>query len=117
MNTENVETNEAVVESVTEAVVETSAEDTSNVAGAVVVHADVASVVESVAPKAKGTPGRKPIPNSGLQRALSIYTRMAGAKRSDVVSAIVADGVQKASANTYYHLIKNGKVKAASERV
>lgn len=98
MNTENVETNETE----TVAVVETNEVPETN---ETVVHESVAAVIEGA--KAKGKPGRKIVPGSGLQRAKEIYTRMAGAARSDVVAAFVADKIPKASANTYYHLIKN----------
>lgn len=105
MNTENVvESTETVA--VSEVAVETVAE--TNVAAEpaeAVVHTSVAAVIEGA--KAKGKPGRKVVPGSGLQRAKEIFTRMAGAARSDVVAAFVADKIPKASANTYYHLIKN----------
>jgi hypothetical protein len=91
----------------TENVVEST--ETENVAVVepteTVVHESVAAVIEGA--KAKGKPGRKVVPGSGLQRAKEIYTRMAGAARSEVVAAFVADKIPKASANTYYHLIKN----------
>lgn len=103
MNTEN-----AVESTETVAVVETVEAVESNVVAEpteAVVHTSVAAVIEGA--KAKGKPGRKIVPGSGLQRAKEIYTRMAGAARSDVVAAFVADKIPKASANTYYHLIKN----------
>lgn len=102
MNTENaVESTETVA--VAE-VVDTVAGDTNEPAQAVV-HASVAAAIEGAKPK--GKPGRKVVPGSGLQRAKEIFTRMSGASRSDVVAAFVADKIPKASANTYYHLIKN----------
>ena len=90
----------------TENVVESNEADASNASAETVVHNNVAAVIESA--KAKGKPGRKVIPGSGLQRAKAIYERMHGAERSAIVAAFVADKIPKPSANTYYHLIKNG---------
>ena len=107
MNTESAVESvaEVAVESVAEVAVESVAEVATSEEPTVVVHANVASAIEGV--KVKGKPGRKVVPGSGLQRAKEIFARMAGAARSDVVAAFVADKIPKASANTYYHLIKN----------
>jgi hypothetical protein len=94
----------AVATEVATAVVANAAVSESELAEAVV-HTSVSAVIEGV--KAKGKPGRKIVPGSNLQRAKSIFTRMAGAERADVVAAFVADKIPKPSANTYYHLIKN----------
>lgn len=114
MNTEtsveSVETNE-VSQSAVDAVGETIVHD--SVADAI--SATNPTVVSSVATvKAKGKPGRKAQPDSNLQRAYAIYDRMAGAARKDVVVAFTAANIPKASANTYYHIIKNARVAEAA---
>jgi hypothetical protein len=68
----------------------------------------VATSVQPVVSEHRATrAGRPKNPSSAIARAKSVYVKMAGSKRADIIAAFVQElGIKEGSASVYYYNIK-----------
>lgn len=112
MNTTETVSNDIVVED-TNASVTTTVEDTTSAAVA-----SAAASVSTPTVSAPKRPGRPRKADSGLNICRGLYEKNPSTPRADMVKAFIAAGVNKDTANTYYHVVHNaatGKTKTKTK--